>query len=142
MAELRCDPQVLRGATEPLPDRRRHPRHGCQLPVEIRLVTSSFPIQGETTDVSLGGCYIATMFPLPVGTNVDFRIWVGSTRIACKAAIKTSDPGVGNGIEFLDLDELSRSILFQYLNSLQTADSPVNAPTGAIHPHAYFFKHS
>jgi len=98
-------------------------------------LSSSFPIQGETTDVSLGGCYVATTFPLAVGTPVDFSIWVGTTRIACKAVIRTSDPGVGNGLQFVDLDQLSTEVLCRHLNSLEAADNELNAPTGAIHPH-------
>ena len=41
----------------------------------------------------------------------------------------TSDPGVGNGIEFLDLDELSRTVLSHHLDSLQ---AETNEPTGVI----------
>ncbi len=116
------------------PDRRRYPRFKCRLPVELRPESSSFPIQGETTDVSLGGCYVATVFPLPTGTKVNFRCWVCDRPVACKAVICTSDPGVGNGIKFLDLDELGTVWLAKHLDELHGRDNEVNGPTGAIHP--------
>jgi len=115
------------------PDRRRYPRFKCRLPVEIRPESSNFPIQGETMDVSLGGCYVATVFPLPVGTRVDFRCWVNDRPVACKAVICTSDPGVGNGIQFIALDDQDSAWLGRHLDELQTRDNEVNAPTGAIH---------
>ena len=136
MAELQFDPDISNGAGAKPPDRRRYPRLKCQLPTEIRPAHSSFPMQGETTDVSLGGCYVATMFPMPVGTTIDFRCWVAATPIACKAIVRTADPGVGNGIEFLDLDGLSRTVLARHLDSLQANHAEINEPTGVIHPRA------
>ena len=133
MAELEFESDYSNGASAKPPDRRRFPRLKCQLPTEIRPVHSSFPIQGETTDVSLCGCYVATMFPLCVGTEVDFRCWVAETPIACKAIVRTSDPGVGNGIEFLDLDELSKTVLSNHLDSMQGNQVEMNEPTGVIH---------
>jgi c-di-GMP-binding flagellar brake protein YcgR len=135
MAELLLDSGLPPDMGSRPPDRRRFPRVKCQLPAEIKPSTSSFPIQGETTDVSVGGCYIATTFPLAVGTSIDFSVWVESTRITCRAVIRTSDPGVGNGLQFLNLDQLSTELLSHYLNSLEIAENELNAPTGAIHPH-------
>ena len=100
----------------------------------MRPQQSSFPLQVETTDVSLGGCYVATMFPLPMGTVIDFRFWVSGTPIACKAMIRTADQGVGNGIEFLDLDELSIETLSMYLDSFVSQDALAHEPVGVIHP--------
>ena len=77
---------------------------------------------------------MATMFPLPRGTTIDFRFWVSGTPIACKAVIRTADQGVGNGIEFLDLDELSRATLSMYLDSFASRDAMAHEPIGVIHP--------
>jgi hypothetical protein len=132
MTEFQCDPEMSSAASKP-PDRRNHPRLKCRLAAEIRTPQSRFPLGVETTDVSLGGCYVATMFPLAAGTKVDFRCWIGTTAIACKAVIRTSDPNVGNGIAFLDLDELSRAVLANHLEHLQADDAQVNDPIGVIH---------
>ena len=131
MAELVHFDSNLSNVPAAPPDRRRHPRLKCQLPVEIRVDHSSFPMQGETTDVSLCGCYVATNFPLAVGAAIDLRCWVADAPMACKAVVRTSDPGVGNGIEFLDLDEQSKIMLGHYLDAL-ASDKEVNEPTGVI----------
>ena len=131
MAEMQANSQTP-DATGP-PDRRRYPRVQCRLPAELRLPHSSFPLQVETTDVSLGGCYVATMYPMAKGTIVDFRCWVAETSIACKAVIRTFDPGVGNGIEFIDLDGLSTTMLSAYLDSLASKNEQALQPIGIIH---------
>lgn len=131
MAELSFDPESA-GATSKPPERRHYPRLKCRLPMEIRSKACSFPMRGETTDVSLSGCYVSTMLPLPVGTEIEFRCWVAATPITCRAMIRTADPGVGNGIEFLDLDDLSKAILAYHLDRLQSDDIQLNEPTGVI----------
>jgi hypothetical protein len=133
MAEFQFNRDVTPPADSTPPDRRNYPRLKCRLPAEIRTPQSRFPLGVETTDVSLGGCYVATMFPLATGTAVDFRCWIGSTPIACKAVVRTSDPNVGNGIQFLDLDELSRAVLTNHLDHLQANDEQVKDPIGVIH---------
>lgn len=112
-------------------DRRRYPRHKCKLPMAIRSNGNRFPVRGETTDVSLSGCYVTTILPSPVGTEIEFCCWVGETPIACKAVIRTCDPGVGNGIEFLNLEGTALAVLGDHLDSLD--DSDRDKPMGVIH---------
>jgi hypothetical protein len=133
MADFRFESEASPSPAPAPPDRRGHRRVKCRLPAEIRTAHSRFPLQVETTDVSLGGCYVATMFALPEGTAIDFRCWIGSTSIACKGVIRTSDPNVGNGLQFLDLDELSRAVLANHLDHLQANDAEATDPMGVIH---------
>ena len=136
MAETWFEIAAAHGVAGGPPNRRRYPRFKCQLPTEIRTPNSQYPIQGETTDVSLCGCFVATVFAMPVGTEIDFRCWVGETAVACKAVVRTSDPGVGNGIEFLDLDAPSQEILGRYLDSLQESATQADEPSGVIRARA------
>lgn len=114
------------------PERRQAQRVRCQLPIEIRTKGSRFAIRGETVDVSLTGCYVGSMQPMAVGTEIDFRCWVAARPIDCKAVVRTCDPCVGNGIEFQDLDDLSKSILGYHLHTLQAEDGTVNEAIGVI----------
>lgn len=81
------------------PGRREHPRVKVRVPVEIRTETSSFPIRGATSDLSLSGCYVETIFPFPVGTQLELKLQANDTLLIL-ANVATSDPQVGNGIEF------------------------------------------
>jgi len=96
------------------PERRRYVRHRCTLPVEIRTPGASFPTQGQTIDVSLGGCYVNSRFNLAVGTEVDLKLWVDGVALKLKAVVRTSDPGVGHGFQFTNLDEAGGQVLNDY----------------------------
>ncbi len=98
-------------------DRRDHPRYLVCLEIELRGAGESFSSRGTTTDASLGGCYITTIFPLATGSLVDFTLWLGDEPIRGRATIQTCHPGVGMGIEFNDLSEGAKQTLDQYLRT-------------------------
>jgi hypothetical protein len=98
-------------------DRREHQRYMVCLEIEIREATSCFSSRGTTTDASLGGCYIATIFPLAPGSVVTYRLWVGDQPIQGSATVQTCHPGVGMGLKFNDLSPEGSYILDQYLRN-------------------------
>jgi c-di-GMP-binding flagellar brake protein YcgR len=109
-------------------ERRRYPRFKCVIPVEIRLPGVSFPSQGQTTDISLGGCYISSGFNMSVGTEIELKLWVGDVGVKTTAIIRTSDPGVGNGMEFTGLDEAGKQTLSAFLDKLDPNAVPPAEP--------------
>lgn len=91
-------------------DRREHPRVKLRVPVELFVEGTDTPIRGATSDLSLSGCYIESMFPFPVGTNLEMKLQVDGTLLVL-AQVVTSDPQVGNGVKFIrmlpeDIEEL------------------------------------
>jgi c-di-GMP-binding flagellar brake protein YcgR len=80
-------------------NRRAYPRLKTSVPIELCLEDSQSPIRGATADISLTGCYIETIFPMPVGTNLELRLRLDDTLLVL-ATVVTSDPQVGNGIQF------------------------------------------
>jgi PilZ domain len=97
------------------PERRRFPRFSCFFPVELRSAGQSYPTCCETTNISLRGCYVRVLFPLPVGTAVDIRIGMAGREIQAKGVVKTLERALGNGVEFTDMDYSHRLQLQQYL---------------------------
>ena len=92
------------------PDRRQHPRLKVRVPVEFFTEGSDSPIRGATSDLSLRGCYIETVFPFAIGTRLELNLQIDGTLLVL-ATVVTSDPQVGNGIQFTrmlpeDIDEL------------------------------------
>jgi c-di-GMP-binding flagellar brake protein YcgR len=85
--------------TTPDKERREFPRIKVKVPVEIYTEGSTSPIRGATSDLSLTGCYIETIFPFPVGTNLELKLQLEDTLLLL-ATVSTSDPQVGNGIHF------------------------------------------
>jgi len=80
-------------------DRRRYPRVKVNVPVEIHVDSASSPIRGATSDLSVGGCYIESIFPFPVGTALDLKLHIETT-LPVDATVVTCDPQVGNGMTF------------------------------------------
>jgi len=81
-------------------ERRRHPRFKVSVPVEIYAEGSDTPIHFATSDLSLDGCYIESMYPFPIGTSLDLKLQLSDTVLIAAKAV-TSDPQFGNGLEFL-----------------------------------------
>jgi hypothetical protein len=81
------------------PDRRDQLRLKITVPLEIRTDGSEFPLRGATSDLSLTGCYVETIFPLPIGTELELKLQLDGTLLILGSVV-TSDPQVGNGIQF------------------------------------------
>jgi PilZ domain len=110
-------------------ERRRYPRFKCVLPVEIRFPGVSYPSLGQTTDISLGGCYISSSYNMRVGAEIELKVWVGDTGVKTTAIVRTLDPGVGNGIEFTGLDETGKQVLSEHLDHLDENAVPPAEPS-------------
>ena len=74
-------------------------------------------MQTTTVDVGIGGCYVETIFPPPVGLRMQVLLWLGSTKLLAKGVVRTSYPGVGMGIEFVDLSWEQTEQLYRFLES-------------------------
>ncbi len=108
-------------ATPNANERRRHTRYPCPLPIQVTSLTLAFPLYGETSDVSLSGCYVNTLMPLPKDLQVNVRITVDNTEISTAACIRTCDQGVGNGIEFRETNADFCQVLQAKLQAIQQA---------------------
>jgi c-di-GMP-binding flagellar brake protein YcgR len=100
--------------TTPDHERREASRLKLRVPVEIYTESSNSPIRGATSDLSLGGCYIESIFPFPVGTELELKLQLEGTLLVL-ATVVTCDPQVGNGIHFgkmlpEDIEELQAFI--------------------------------
>src|SRR5271166_3576256 len=99
-------------------NRREHARIKINVPVEIRTDASDSPTRGATADLSLGGCYIETIFPFPIGTNLDLQLSIETT-VLIAATVVTCDPQVGNGIRFVRMLPEDREALRTFLEAAQ-----------------------
>ncbi|MGO8796302.1 MAG: PilZ domain-containing protein [Candidatus Sulfotelmatobacter sp.] len=83
----------------PPPERRSEPRLKLRVPVEIRFEDNPAPFRTTTSDLSLHGCYIETIYPFPVGASLEVKIHL-SEMLLILATVATKDPQVGNGLHF------------------------------------------
>jgi len=98
-------------------ERRKHPRFKVSVPVEVHAEGSTAPLHCATSDLSLGGCYIESMYPLAVGTCLDLKLEAGGT-LVISARVVTSDPQFGNGIEFLRMLPEDEDTLGKFLDAV------------------------
>jgi len=96
---------------------RRHPRFTVSVPVEVHAEGSDTPIRCTTSDLSLGGCYIESTHPFPVGSTLDLRLQLEGT-LLIQARVITSYPQVGNGMQFTRMLPEDRAELSKFLDAL------------------------
>ncbi len=99
-------------------ERRAHPRFAVQVPVEVHAEGAVAPVHCTTSDISLDGCYIESMYPFPVGSSLDLKLQIGDILLAV-GKIVTCYPQVGNGIEFVRMLPEDREQLRRYLESVE-----------------------
>ncbi len=99
-------------------NRRRWHRHKISLPIEMRDERVQAPLRINATDVSGNGCYVESMMPMPVGTVLRVDFWLDSDHISVSAVVRTSDPGVGNGIEFTGMSPETKARMQDYLEAI------------------------
>jgi PilZ domain len=107
-------------------DKRRFPRQRVSLQIEIQDgQASDAPMRTQTADIAGGGCYIETMVPFSVGKCLTITFWLNSERVHTTAIVRTSDRGVGMGIEFIGLDEAIQKRLQQHVESIAVDSAAV-----------------
>ena len=99
-------------------NRRRYHRHKISLPIELRDERVKTPMRINATDVSGNGCYVESLLPLPVGSMLRVDFWLDSEHINITAVVRTCDPGVGNGIEFIGLPVDGKRRMQAYLDAI------------------------
>ena len=100
------------------PERRKHPRFTVSVPVEVHAEGSDTPIRCTTSDLSLGGCYIESMYPIPVDTAVELKLQIVEETLIIFAKVVTSFPQVGNGFRFVKILPEDRAALSAFLDSV------------------------
>lgn len=104
-----AEPSILQA------ERRRHPRTQVAVQIEIRPQGGSVPMRLETSDLSIGGCYVEMALTLDIGTCLDIVLWLEGKKISTRGTVVTRHPQFGNGIEFAGLFSKDEAILRAFL---------------------------
>lgn len=100
-------------------EKRRFIRHNVRFPIVIDFPNKSRPhMQCSATDIGGRGCYVESLVPLPTGTEILITFWIDSEKIHTKGLVRASDPGVGMGIEFVELEMQIQQRLQEYLDKI------------------------
>ena len=96
-------------------ERRRTPRYVFFASAELLEEKSEVRVASRVSELSLYGCYLDMMNPFPKDTHVLLRIWTDEKIFQTKGKIIYSQPNMGAGVVFLDVQPMYVPILQQWL---------------------------
>lgn len=109
-------------------NRRKHQRHTFSATAEVVDLASGARLATRAADLNKGGCYLDMMTPLPIGSNVRVRIQAFGAEFTCAAVVRDSQPGMGMGVAFADLDDAQKSLIEGWIERLS---SPTTGPSSS-----------
>ena len=99
-------------------DRRNADRHTFTASAEVVELSSGARFSGRTTDLGPGGCFVDTMLPFPVGSEVRVTVRKGQTHFETNGLVVYSQTGLGMGIAFDTLEPYQREALDNWLTEV------------------------
>lgn len=102
--------------THSLQERRRSPRHACEIGAQIQSAGSEVKLWCRCTDISEGGCYIDSRIPLDAGTRLQLTLFLEPEHLVVEALVRTSFPGMGMGLQLCFASNAQSEILRRYLH--------------------------
>ena len=97
-------------------ERRRTPRYVFFASAELLEEKSEVRVASRVSELSLYGCYLDMMNPFPKDTMVLLRIWTDERVFQTKGRIIYSQPNMGAGVVFLDVQPMYQPILQNWLD--------------------------
>jgi hypothetical protein len=81
-------------------DQRDWPRYALTLVAEVTEPLNATVLSARSSDVSRSGCYIDTLSPLPVQTQIKIQLRSGDDVFETQARVVYVCPGLGMGIHW------------------------------------------
>ncbi|HKV23993.1 MAG TPA: PilZ domain-containing protein [Candidatus Acidoferrum sp.] len=100
-------------------DRRYAIRYPFAADVEYLDLESGVRAEGVTSDLSLGGCFVCTAKPLHVKSRCRVTLKRKTEIVEALAMVRIVKPRIGMGLEFIDVEPASISILTRWLETLR-----------------------
>ena len=118
-------------ASESPAERRRNLRFPFTATVEAVENKSGTKVVGRTSDLSLGGCYVDSLSPFPIGTVAKIRIQRGNVTFEAQAKVIFSANGVGRGLAFVSAQPKQVRIFQKWLQEISGQSLPAGDSDGA-----------
>lgn len=99
-------------------ERRSADRHVFTASAEVVDLTTGARFSTRTTDLGPGGCFVDTLSPLPIGSQVHVSVRKGETHFQSEGTVVYSQDGLGMGIGFESLDAAQQRALEAWLTEL------------------------
>jgi hypothetical protein len=100
-------------------DRRYAIRFPFAADVELIDMESGARVEGVTSDISLGGCFVCTSKPLSIGARVRIKLSRKGQYVEALAVVRILKPRIGMGLEFIDVEPPSHEILARWIEQVR-----------------------
>lgn len=102
-------------------DRRYAIRFPFAADVELIDLETGKQVDGVTSDISLGGCFVCTSKPLPMNARARMKLTRKGQVLEALVAVRIVKPRIGMGIEFFDLEPPHNDMLSAWIDALRQA---------------------
>jgi len=109
------------------PGSRRWTRHKIAFPITLHDKQARLRI--TATDISGSGCYVEMLSPFPIGTGLGAELWIGTEKLTTRALVRTCDPRVGMGIEFVGLRTEDQRRFQDFLRAIDPFNRSIEHPS-------------
>ena len=96
-------------------ERRRTARFPFIANAEVREANSDVKLNARVSEISLYGCYLDMINPLPMGTLVSVKVFTEIDFLETVASVVYSHPNLGIGLAFRDMNPHFLPILQKWL---------------------------
>jgi PilZ domain len=118
-------------------NRRQHERHAFSATAEVVDVISGARFNARAADLNKSGCYLDMLSPLPIGSKVRVHIRTDVAELTCTAVVRDSQPGLGMGVAFTDLDDARNALIESWIERLSSpvpGDRSLSPPSANTKP--------
>jgi hypothetical protein len=100
-------------------DRRYTIRYPFAADAELIDLENGQQVDGVTSDISLGGCFICTSKPLGINSRARMKLTRKGQILEGLVVVRIVKPRVGLGIEFFDLESPNDERLLAWIEALR-----------------------
>jgi PilZ domain len=100
-------------------DRRYTIRYPFAADVELIDMESGKLVEGVTSDLSLGGCFVCCSKQLSLNARARMKLTRKNEVLESLIVVRIVKPRVGMGIEFFDLEQPNNQILANWIDQLR-----------------------
>jgi len=105
-------------------ERRKKGRFPFVANAEISESGSVTRLSARVSEISVNGCYLDMLNPLPMGTKVSVKIFTEAETFEATANVVYSHPNLGVGLAFQDVSQHSLPALQNWLTKAMSAINP------------------
>jgi hypothetical protein len=105
-------------------ERRKYPRRACRIEAHLTLGDGSAGPPGTITDISLGGCYVEMLSPLPLGTDLTLSFSLGDAALQLSCKVRSAQNGFGMGVSFTGMKSEDFETLRKFAPLPAAEDNP------------------